>query len=394
MRIFMEGAFDLTHYGHANAFRHGKNLFPNTYLIVGVNSSESIAEAKGSLPVMTDEERCACIRGSRFVDEVIEKTPYVMTDEYLGWVMQEYGIQFVVHGDDPCLVNGQDVYGRVKELGMFRSIPRTVGVSTTHVLGELLQRAGYCQGTSVVSPVEACPLPTTSETLARRTDISSLMSSFSDYMRRDCLVPGPHAPVAYVVGTWDLFQPWHALQLARIRARWPEHKVVVGVLDDIPESESHSILTLNERALMVMACRSVDDVLLQAPREMDEEFIASMGIQVVLHETDFTMSDSCEPSSPGLPPTSPVNIDDDDDCFAVPKRMGIYEALDDTTKLGLDELGTRVQGEAYLRKFQAKQKVEEGYYEEHMLKMKETKQKRIRSLSEGIVMTTTTIAQS
>ena len=54
-----------------------------------------------------------------------------MTPEYLDWVikvlltprcarslltrhLQEYNIDFVVHGDDPCIVNGEDVYGPVK----------------------------------------------------------------------------------------------------------------------------------------------------------------------------------------------------------------------------------------------------------------------------------------
>lgn len=41
VRIFMDGAFDLTHYGHMNAFRLGRSL--GSYLVVGVNSDESIA---------------------------------------------------------------------------------------------------------------------------------------------------------------------------------------------------------------------------------------------------------------------------------------------------------------------------------------------------------------
>jgi cytidyltransferase-like protein len=40
VRIFVEGAFDVMHYGHANAFRQARSL--GTYLVAGVNSSESI----------------------------------------------------------------------------------------------------------------------------------------------------------------------------------------------------------------------------------------------------------------------------------------------------------------------------------------------------------------
>ena len=40
-----------------------------TKLIVGVNSDETITQCKGA-PVMNDEERIACVRGCKFVDEV------------------------------------------------------------------------------------------------------------------------------------------------------------------------------------------------------------------------------------------------------------------------------------------------------------------------------------
>jgi ethanolamine-phosphate cytidylyltransferase len=43
--IFMDGAFDMMHYGHMNAFRQGRSL--GTKLIVGVNDDESITACKG-----------------------------------------------------------------------------------------------------------------------------------------------------------------------------------------------------------------------------------------------------------------------------------------------------------------------------------------------------------
>jgi ethanolamine-phosphate cytidylyltransferase len=54
VRIFMDGAFDMMHYGHMNAFRKARAL--GTYLIAGVNSDESIITCKGP-PICNDEER-------------------------------------------------------------------------------------------------------------------------------------------------------------------------------------------------------------------------------------------------------------------------------------------------------------------------------------------------
>ncbi len=60
VRIWMDGAFDMMHYGHMNAFRKGRAC--GTYLIVGINSDESITQCKGA-PVMNDEERMGAVRG-------------------------------------------------------------------------------------------------------------------------------------------------------------------------------------------------------------------------------------------------------------------------------------------------------------------------------------------
>lgn len=124
IRIFMDGAFDMMHYGHMNAFRLARSL--GTHLVVGVNSDKSITECKGP-PLMNDEERLTMVRGCKFVDEVVPDCPYVMSEEYLDWVIKTYKIDYVIHGDDPCIVDGKDVYESAKKAGKFQSIPRTEG---------------------------------------------------------------------------------------------------------------------------------------------------------------------------------------------------------------------------------------------------------------------------
>ena len=66
VRIFMDGAFDMMHYGHMNAFRLARSL--GTHLIVGVNSDASIKECKGA-PLMNDDERLTMVKGCKFVGE-------------------------------------------------------------------------------------------------------------------------------------------------------------------------------------------------------------------------------------------------------------------------------------------------------------------------------------
>ena len=135
IRIFMDGAFDVMHYGHMNAFRLGRSL--GTYLIVGVNSDESIARCKGP-PLMNDAERLTMVEACKFVDQVVPDCPYVMTPEYLDYIFDTFDVDYVVHGDDPCIVDGKDVYASAKRRGRYRSIPRTEGVSTTDIVGRML----------------------------------------------------------------------------------------------------------------------------------------------------------------------------------------------------------------------------------------------------------------
>ncbi|MED6219282.1 Ethanolamine-phosphate cytidylyltransferase [Stylosanthes scabra] len=54
IRFYMDGCFDLVHYGHANALRQAKAL--GDELVVGVVNDEVIVEHKGP-PVLNMEER-------------------------------------------------------------------------------------------------------------------------------------------------------------------------------------------------------------------------------------------------------------------------------------------------------------------------------------------------
>jgi len=118
-----------------NAFRLARSL--GTRLVVGVNSDESITECKGA-PLMNDSERITMVKACRFVDEVVPDCPYVMNREYIDFVIDKYKIDYVVHGDDPCFVDGRDVYEAAKQAGKFQTIPRTEGVSTTDIVGRML----------------------------------------------------------------------------------------------------------------------------------------------------------------------------------------------------------------------------------------------------------------
>lgn len=200
VRIFMDGAFDLMHYGHMNAFRLGRSL--GTHLVVGLNSDESITKCKG-VPLMNDNERLTMVSACKFVDEVVPGVPYIMNREYLEYVIEKYRIDYVIHGDDPCIVDGKDVYATAKEAGKYRSIPRTEGVSTTDIVGRMLLMTKEHHFQNDVSLGQQSKFLTTSR----------MLTLFSD----DIQAPHPGSRIVYIDGAWDLFHPGHVCILKAAR---------------------------------------------------------------------------------------------------------------------------------------------------------------------------------
>lgn len=351
IRIWMDGAFDMMHFGHMNAFRQGKSL--GTYLIVGVNSDETITACKGCKPVNSDEERAATVRACRWVDEVVPGVPYIMTEEYLLDIIERYKIDYVVHGDDPCIVNGKDVYESAVKLGKYLTIPRTEGISTTDIVGRMLLMTR--------SHHEAVDTDKSSESVLGSAVVTSATekgrSNFLTTSRTIRLfgagnqAPKKDSKIVYLAGSWDMFHAGHATILER--ARQYGDYVIVGVYNDRVVNEIHGlnlpILTMQERVLSVLGCKWVDDVLLDAPYILTRDMISSLRISVVL-------KGSVGPSSnpdPSLP-----------DPFAAAAEMGILQQVDASWPITVHEIVRRIQSQqdALAKKFVAKHAQEMEYY--------------------------------
>ena len=363
VRIFMDGAFDMMHYGHCNAFRQARAV--GTYLVVGVNDDASITRCKGAPPVMDDAERLAMVASCKWVDEVVPNVPYVMNDEYLAWVIQRYRIDFVVHGDDPCIVDGRDVYESAQRAGKYRTIPRTEGVSTTEIVGRMLLLNREHHAPPAPSDGRTTPTPTGTVSAARSRSASSEAVGGAGYVPREskfmttsqmlnlyssgCAPPPPGARVVYVDGGWDMFHAGHVAFLADARARGDY--LLVGVHNDAVvnrhRGRNFPLLNLNERVLSVLACKHVDDVLIDPPWHMTREMVAALRIAVVAHGT-----------------THDANDDGGRDPYEVPKALGVYVELPSRFPLTVDTIVERINAnhERLAAKVQKKMVAEGSYY--------------------------------
>ncbi|CAD7950431.1 unnamed protein product [Amoebophrya sp. A25] len=339
-KLFMDGAFDLTHYGHFNALRIGKSL--GNYLCVGVNSSESIEESKGFAPVLTDEERCIAIEGCRFVDEIIPQSPYVMTKEYMHDLVKTKQIDYFIHGSDPCIVDGEDVYKEARKMGRFKEIPRTTGISTTDMVGRMLlygqtsskkeskssrkcgmsksSRGGASSGPS--SPDlddDDCSQRSYSKMTAQQKSAATLASgehpgeqrfysttamlrAFSEH----CRSPNAGEKVAYFPGSWDMFNATHILAMKQAKEALGCDYLLVGVYSDAVATEVDSeapLLSFYERMLSVLGCKYTDDIIVPAPQAVTakllEEFKVSSVVVLDPEEPASASGTSTTPSTGG-----------------------------------------------------------------------------------------------
>ncbi len=90
-----------------------KKALPDVYLLVGVTGDKETHKRKG-LTVLSGQERAETVRHCKWVDEVIEDCPWIVTPEFL----EEKKIDYVAHDDLPYGADeGDDIYKPIKEAG-------------------------------------------------------------------------------------------------------------------------------------------------------------------------------------------------------------------------------------------------------------------------------------
>ena len=334
VRVWMDGCFDMMHWGHANALRQGSML--GNYLVVGVHSDADIRHHKGP-PVMTEEERYQAVEACKWVDEVVRGAPWNTNMD----VLAEYNIDFCVHGDDVVLSrDGNDPYSQVKAKNMFRTVPRTIGVSTTDLVGRMLLMTNehFCNkstsnvtlepvSTSVVKKVEKKE----KEVVSPYTKLSQLLPSTKRIVQFSSgSEPKPTDKIVYVDGAFDLFHVGHIAFLKE--ARKHGDYLIVGVCEDHVinqfKGSNYPIMNLHERVLGVLSCRYVDEVIIGAPWRVTDQMLKDLNIAVVVHGTVF------EPSCKAMY--------DPDDAYAAAKKEGILKCVKSPCDLTTNTLIDRI----------------------------------------------------
>lgn len=104
-KVLVGGCFDLLHYGHLRFLESAR--LQGDYLIVALESDESIHRTKGAYPIHTQQQRAEILAALWCVDMVLLLPPLQGFDDYFLLVKQVNPSVLAVTGGDSQLTNKQ-----------------------------------------------------------------------------------------------------------------------------------------------------------------------------------------------------------------------------------------------------------------------------------------------
>ncbi|ELP85948.1 ethanolamine-phosphate cytidylyltransferase, putative [Entamoeba invadens IP1] len=263
-RVWVDGCFDMFHWGHANVVRQAAAVFGyKCCLCVGLHSDKTITNQKAK-PVMNEEERTAAVLACEWVDEVVDGITWWCTPYDF---VKSFNIDYVVHGDDIVCdkVTGKNCYWEMEEHGMLKLVPRTQGVSTTDLIYRMLNPTSQDHWTGYRHSIL---------TIDKILLFSQQKRQLKDTDR-----------IVYVDGVFDLLHLGHYRLLKH--ARESGDYVIVGVYDDDIANKklgkNYPICNVGERVMSLLACGYVDNIVIGAPEGVTKEMIEKMNIKRVIH---------------------------------------------------------------------------------------------------------------
>lgn len=162
--------------------------------------------------------------------------------------------------------------------------------------------------------------------------------------------PKPTDKIVYVAGAFDLFHVGH-LDFLEKASKLGDY-LIVGLHTDPVVNQykggNYPIMNLHERCLSVLACKYVNEVVIGAPYSVTNDLMEHFNVDIVCHgQTAITMDA------------------DQQDPYAVPKKMGKFILIDSGNTMTTEQIVERIIRHRleYEKRNQKKEKKEIEIYE-------------------------------